>query len=181
MYELLPRTISTGDPRWITEIEETEKEIDQYYMLIAKYLASLFNQSMTQDQIVRTHNYQLIAKEWEYLADRIIVMARFIQKLYSDGTVIPPEDLERFHHLYSTVSKNFLDLLLLLDTRDHTLLSRITSVHDEITELYKTLQIGTVCDHEEDFTSEKNIMLDLYNLLFRISEHLKNIATMIND
>lgn len=180
MYELLPRTILTGDVRWTNEIEETEKFIDQYYILISKYLSSLFNQSMTQEQIVQTHNYQLIAKEWEYLADRIVVMSRFIGKLYSEGLRISPEYLDKFNSLYFAISKNFLHLIHLLNLKDSSRVDQIIAIHDEITELHKSLQVNMVCELGEDLTSSKNIMLDIYNLLFRIGEHLKNIATIAN-
>lgn len=179
MYEIIPRLIFSQNANWIMSFEETEKRIDWHYLEISKFLSELYNQDLTKEQIIQTQSIQLIAKEWEHIADRHIIAARLIGKMDLKHISLAEEDLESIDDLFMAIAKKYLKLLETFDRRNNKLIQEITA-DEEGTHLHNDLRVKIISDSKDTLAESKNILLDLENAIYQIGEHIKNIAYLIS-
>ncbi len=193
MLQILPRVMSTGDPKWLAEMERAERQIDWHYEQLSIFLKALFRKNMTRQQIVENHGFQLIAKEFEYIADSLIVMARLGQKIHQQKIEIAPSDWERLEELYMAVADNYLSLLQCLDRRDTTIACRIAASHNEIISAYNLLQGSIACRVPNNgsaaesenkpptdiFSDGHQAILELGNWFYKIGEHMISITRVM--
>lgn len=197
MMQLLPRVMTTGVNKWAEEIEKAEQEVDWHYSQITNFLSALFQRSMTRQQFIESHDFQLIAKELEYIADNLVVMSRIGQKIHSEKLSFAEEDWELFEDLYIAVSGNYLTLINALDRRSKEKAREVLAFHQEIIKLYNKAQLNVICQHrtgelaekpseiqhevQENAFENKTVMIDLVNWMFSIGEHITGIAKIISS
>jgi phosphate:Na+ symporter len=184
MLEILPRVFFSGEPKWIQELEKAEQLVDWHYNQLANFLRELFRRNMTRQQIVENHEYQIIAKELEYIADSLLVAGRYGQKIYNEKIALITEDWIILEEFYFTVSNNYLILLQFFDRWDRDVACQVLEAHDNIIEAYNLLRRNMLCDlrPEEDKNWKENLserqkaILELGNWLYKVGEHVLSIA-----
>jgi phosphate:Na+ symporter len=186
MLQMLPRALTSGDARWLMELEKAEREVDWYYTQTNNFLRELFGRNITREQIAENHKYQLIVKELESIADCLVVMGRLVQKTPAKSTKIADCDWALLEGLYVPISANYLALLRFFDLKDPIYAQRIIDAQHEVIEAHNKLQRGIAgqdCHSESDWqrglTGEQNIVMELGNWFYKIGEHIFSIAREI--
>lgn len=184
MLQILPRVFSSGDPRWLMELEKAEKQIDWYYDQLSRFLKDLFRRNMTRQQIVENHGLQLMAKELEYIADSLIVMSRLGQKVHNENIAVDVSDWIKLEELYVAISNNYLAMLRYFDKWDQAVAQQVVGAHNSIIEIYNSLQGNMVCevrleeekDWKQNLSEGQKAILELGNWFYKIGEHIVSIA-----
>ncbi len=195
MLQILPRVFASGDTRWIMEMEKAEQLIDWHYGQLNNFLAVLFRHNMTRQQIMENHSYQLIAKELEYIADSLIVMARLGQKTNNENLVISDSEWNGLEELYMAISDNYLALMRFLDRWNQNCAQYVIETHDSVIEKYNLLQSNMVCriqstdlnangahsledekGWKDNLSDGQKAILELGNWFYKIGEHIVSIA-----
>jgi len=189
MLQILPRALSTGDARWISELEKAEQRVDWHYAQLHNFLKELFGGNMTRQQIVENHNLQLIAKELESIADCLVTMARLAQKIHIGKIFVARKEWVLLEELYLVVADNYLALLRLFDSKEPAIAIRINEAHSGIIEAYNRLQGDIVCriqeddndkDWKENLSAGQNAIIELGNLFYKIGEHIASIVKVMS-
>jgi len=200
MLQILPRVFAEGDTRWIVEMEKAEQQVDWHYTQLANFLAALFRRNMTRQQIMENHSFQLVAKELEYIADSLIVMARLGHKINNERIAIAENEWNGLEELYIAVSENYLALLRFLDRRDPACAKRVIESHQNIIGAYNFLQGNMYCriqsgavltealtrmedekGWKESLSEGQQAILELGNWFYKIGEHIVSIAKVFNE
>lgn len=195
MLQLLPRVFSSGDARWLNELEKAEQEVNWHYTQLANFLKELFPRNMTRQQIVENHNCQLIAKELEYIADSLVVMAKLGHKLHTANITIDKSGWGTLQDLYLAIADNYLALLRFLDKPKPALAEQVVEAHAGIIDLFNLLQGQIVCrlqpdpssgtqspeenkDWKKNLSPGHDIILEMGNWFYKIGEHIVSIVRM---
>lgn len=197
MLQILPRIIAEGDQKAAAVMEKAEQEVDWYYLQLTNFLTSLFSKSLTRQQILETHDLQLIAKEFEYIADNLVEMARAGIEIRRENLYFSGEGQEMYEELYIKVSQNYLNLLAALDQKDKDKIAQVIEGHKEMMNLHQSLQESVIfqCPPVNDISENnreqsynaaaisdgKNLLIDLINWMFNTSQHILNIANLLGN
>ena len=196
MLQIIPRVLSSGEARYITEIERAKKEVDWHYRQLTDFLKALSRRSMTRQQIVENHDLRLLAKELENIAHSLESMARLGYKINNKKIFIVEDNWIRLEDLYVNVSENYLALLRCLDRWDTNVAAQVIENHKEIIKEYNILQNNTSCltpseeiekqeekgkYWEDNLSEEQKILIDLANWLYIIAEHINSMAKNIQS
>ncbi|MFA6808468.1 MAG: Na/Pi cotransporter family protein, partial [Eubacteriales bacterium] len=185
MFQLIPRVFSEKSLKWSAIIEKSEEEVYWCYGQIINYITLLLRKSMTRQQIIECNDIQFIAKELEYMADKIVVMSQYGNKMQEEKISFNEKDWDIFQELYMMVSGNYLALVNALDSRDRQKIEEVISTHPEVMKVHNKLQINIMtglpeCDKVKiDNFENKNVLIDIVNGLFTIAEHIINIAKVM--
>lgn len=195
MLQVLPRVISDGESRFITEIERAKKQVDWHYAELTEFLKALSRRSMTRQQIVENHELQLIAKEMENIAHNLNGIAQIGYQVNNNNIFISENDWAALEDLYIKVSDNYLALLRCLDRWNAAIAAQVIENHKEIIKAYNVLQGSLICHIRsggaEEITREERtsweaglsqgqkVMIDMANLLYIVSEHINSMAKVI--
>ncbi|MGI5901862.1 MAG: Na/Pi cotransporter family protein [Desulfitobacteriia bacterium] len=187
MLQLLPRTLLTGDPKWIAEIESAEKRVNWYHSQLQNFFKQLFSRSLTREQIVENHSYRLLTKELEFIADCLVNMARLVSKIHSQKVYISENEWLSLERLFQTISRNYLQVLCCIDRQDPNLALKIQETHSDIIEAYNMLRSEILGKNQEcsDKKSEKlkesqEMLIELSNWLYKIGEHITIIVKIVD-
>lgn len=192
MLQIIPRVISSGGPRFFAEIRRTKEQADWHYAQIAEFLQALSRRSMTREQIVESHNMQLVAKQQEYMAYSLEAMARLGQKIHGEKIPMDQRELGYLEELYFNVAENYLAFLRSLDRWDAETAMEIIDKHKDIIKAYNTLQSKIIsragdCSAaenmpaDENLTKEQEAVIDLANWLYLVAEHIVTAARVIEN
>ena len=125
MLQIIPRVLSSGEVRYITEIERAKKEVNWHYRQLTDFLKALSRRSMTRQQIVENHDLQLIAKELEKIAHSLESMARIGYRINNNKIFIVEDNWISLENIYVNVSENYLALLRCLDRWDTNVAAQV--------------------------------------------------------
>lgn len=201
MLQILPRVFSSGDSRWITEIEKAEEQIDWHYEQLNKFLKDLFRKNMTRQQIVENHGFLVVAKELEYIGDSLIVIARLGQTIHTEKMSATDQDWIELEEMYVAVSNNYLTLLRFFDRQEKAITDEVIENHHKVIEAYNLLQSEMLCrcriqplsqqnessfmeeekNRKENLTDGQKTILELGNWFYKIGEHIISIAKVFSN
>ena len=193
MIQLLPRLFLSGDPKWLNEMEKAERQIDWHYNQLSKFLKELYWRNMTRQQIVENHALNVMAKEFEAIADSFIVLARRSLKIHQDKLDIAETDWTILGDIYIAISENYLTLLNCLDTKNKDLAEEVIETQDKIIRTYNLFQGNLYCQLPNDSASTaeqppedkqwtdnlsegQKAILELGNWFYKIGQHMVGIA-----
>ncbi|NLL53293.1 MAG: Na/Pi cotransporter family protein [Peptococcaceae bacterium] len=179
MFQVLPRALTSGDARWLNDLEKAEKQVDWYYNQINNFIRELFGRNITREQIVENHRLKLIVKELESIADCLVVVARLVQKTPSRTMKLTEYEWSHLGALYFPVSSDYLTLLRFLDLRDPAYAARIIETRHRIIESHNKLQreiMEEMTISENQASERQNIVLEAGNWLYKIEEHISSIV-----
>lgn len=185
MLQILPRAFSTGDARWVQEMEKAKEQLDWHNNQLTSFLTALFRRNMTRQQIIENHSFQLISKELEYIAETLIIIARQGQKINQHKINVCEEDWNGLEEIFIAISNNYLALMRFLDRWEPESARQVLLAHKKIIEAYNHLQGNLACkltegetteSHERDITASKKAVLELGNWFYKIGEHIVSIA-----
>jgi len=193
MIQLLPRLFLSGDPKWLNEMEKAERQIDWHYNQLSKFLKELYWRNMTRQQIVENHALNVMAKEFEAIADSFIVLARRSLKIHQDKLDITEIDWTVLEDIYIATAENYLTLLNCLDTKNKDLAEEVIETQDKIIRTYNLFQGNLYCQLPNDSASTaeqppedkqwtdnlsegQKAILELGNWFYKIGQHMVGIA-----
>lgn len=191
MVDLIPRVMYGGEPRWAEVVEQAEKNVDWHYRQISDYITAIFRRNLIRQQIFDSQNYLLMAKEFEYIADSLVVMTRYLMRLHEERIDLAERDLAIFDKLYILNSQHYLAILADLDNKTISNSQEIIDQHQQIIGVFNEMRDNVISfrrDGEllaegsemgEVKNNSINIMIDLINGMYNISEDIFNIARII--
>jgi phosphate:Na+ symporter len=197
MADLIPRVMYSGEPRWAAIVEQAEKNVDWHYRQITDFITAIFRRNLIRQQIFDSQNYLMMAKEFEYIADSLVVMTRYLMRLHEEKIVLTDEQSAIFDKLYILNSNNYLALLADLDNKTIKNSQGIINQHQEIVGTFNDMKASVFSfrpDREmpqegininpanevgEVQNNSINIIIDLINGMYNISEDIFNIARII--
>jgi len=188
MLQILPRAFSSGDSKWTVEIEKAKQQVEWYYTQLSNFLSALFRRNMTRQQIMENHNFQIISKELEYIAESLVEMARLGRRINQDKVMISESDWNALEELFIAISDNYLALMRFLDRWEPESSRQVIQSHEKIVEVYNLLQGNMVCrigDSEKEWrdtlTEGQKAILELGNWFYKIGEHIVSIAKVVDN
>jgi len=184
MLQIIPRVMSGGENRYISEIQLARKEVDWHYTQLTNFLNALSRRSMTRQQIVENHDLLLIAKELENIAHSLESLALLGFKINHNNIYIAENNWIRLEELYVNVSENYLAFLRCLDKWDISVAIQVIENHKGIIKDYNILQSNiSSCDvpSQEGLSEGQNALIDLANWLYILAEHINSMAKVIQS
>ncbi len=184
MLQILPRVMSSGESRYVAEIERAKKEVDWHYTQLIEFLKALSRRSMTRQQIVENHDLQLIAKEMKNIAHSSESLSQLGFKINHRNISISENGWIGLEELYVNVSENYLALLRCLDRWDTSVAALVLENHKGIIKDYNILQsdipsCNTVSQSE--LTEGQKALIDQANWFYIIAEHINSMAKVIQS
>lgn len=200
MVDLLPRVMYRGEQRWADVVEQSERNVDWHYRQITDYITAIFRRNLIRQQIFDSQNYLLMAKEFEYIADNLVVMTRYIMRMHNEKIKLTERDSAMFDELYILNSNHYLAILSDLDNKTRSNSYEVINKRQEVIGIFHhmrenaiSFQYGSAPSSGSEGGKSANsefepgrvqidcisIMIDLINGMYNISEEIFNIARII--
>lgn len=188
MMSVIPQAILGPQDNSVKEIALMERHVDWHYRHISRFLVTLAQRGLTNEQTEENLNYQFILKELEYVGDTLMSISQLVNKMYQDNLTLPQEEWESFRELYDKVVDNFKDMLGAMETWNPEMAGKVIREHPEIIRTQRTLRFmsfGPVAPAKSpplDWRSAERLRyarVDLINLFYGIDEHALNIAQVV--
>lgn len=186
MMARLPEALLDSGDEPANRIARYEKDVDWYYRHISRYLATLSEKGLTDEQIEENLNAQFIVKELEYIGDALMGVVQQIHKLHREDSALTEGDWEDFSELYDKVSANLTQVVAAFKGWDKEQAAQVIREHPDVLRLQRAIQFHSLAQGQmeagaDERSGEKRryAVLDLVNLFYNIDEHTVNIAQVI--
>lgn len=188
MMRPLPGALLAENNDQAEAVAHSEMDVDWFYRHIMRFLATLSQKGLTDEQTEESMNAQFILKELEHIGDTFMAMIQLIQKLHRENIGLNAVDWDHLESLYSQVSEHFATMLQSLNQWDTQLAGHVIREHPETIRMQRMLQFDSLAHPrhlahaESHLKAEEKLryaILDLINLLYRIDEHTVNIAHVV--
>ncbi|MHB8125982.1 MAG: Na/Pi cotransporter family protein [Desulfitobacteriaceae bacterium] len=188
MMQKMPEALLASNDELANQVVRAENDVDWYHHNISHLLCSLSLKGLTEEQVIEKMNAQFILKEFEYISDKLMSMAKIAHKIHRETLILPHEEWDQLDELYSKITDNFSKVLEALKRWDVDLAVQAMRKHLEITRVQRALQFAALAQGPQgdlitkDIRDEEKIIyvrIDLINLFYGIDGHLVNIAQVI--
>lgn len=188
MLHNISEVLERGKSSDFTEVMNSEVQVDWYYRHIMRFLSSLSQKGLTEDQEDDCINMQFILKELERIGDTCIGIVQLFEKLDQEKLKLPKEEWSNLRELDEKVSAHFRVMSQALHAWDAQSAGEIIRERPEVILLHRSLQFQTFAQsgstkpkESTDRNKEKlrYAVLDVLDLIYSIEEHTINISQVV--
>lgn len=180
--------LEEGETSAYREVRDTEVQVDWYFRHIMRFLSSLSQRGLTEEQEDEGINMQFILKELEHIGDTFISILQILEKLERENIKLSREEWSNIQELYEQVSMHYRTMLQALQAWDIQSAGAIIRERPEVIRLQRSLQFQTLAQSgssriiESGSREEEKLryaVLDMLDLIFSIEDHTINISQVI--
>lgn len=170
------------------EVRDSEVQVDWYFRHIMRFLSSLSQKGLTEEQEDEGINMQFILKELEHIGDTFIGIIQILEKLDRENLKLSKEEWDNFQELYEQVAAHYRIMLQALEAWDIQSAGTVIRERPEVIRLQRSLQFQTLaqsgsCRLVENGSREEEklryAVLDVLDLIFSIEDHTINISQVV--
>ncbi|MGI9862675.1 Na/Pi cotransporter family protein [Moorella naiadis] len=183
--EMFPRVMQPLARREVDLVEKlrrTDAILDYLYTAIARYLAHMNRDNLSEEQMLAQTRLLYIANDLEHIGDVTVEMARQWRKIENSGVEFSPEGQAEIQEMFTKVQENFTAALEAFAGNDRHLAARVIRGHPEILRLEKNLRYSHFqrLQRENRLSLETtSVHMDLINQLLRLNIHNVSIAQAV--
>ncbi|CAA7599685.1 Sodium-dependent phosphate transport protein [Acididesulfobacillus acetoxydans] len=188
MLDKLPQAFLAGNDEPANHIGRFEIDVDWYYRHITRFLTTVSQKGLADEQTEQIVNAQIIVKEFEYLGDTLMALVQQIHKIHREGIDLKQRDWESIAPLYAKVAANFARLLEALRAWDEDKAGAVIREHPDILRLQRSIQFSALAGlpapgpetvGAKELEKLRYFLVDAVNLFYNVDEHVVNIAQVI--
>ena len=188
MLSKLPEALLAETDEPANHIGRFEIDVDWYYRHITRFLTTVSQKGLADEQTEQIINAQFIVKEFEYIGDTLMAVMQQVHKIHREGIRLKEKEWESIDPLYDKVSGNFIRMLEALQAWDEERAGDVIREHPDILRLQRAIQFNALAafpgpEPEAIETREwerlRYALVDVVNLFYSIDEHVVNIAQVI--
>lgn len=170
------------------EVMNSEEKVDWYYRHIMRFLSTLSQKGLTEEQEDECINMQFILKELEHVGDTFVRIVQFLERMERDNLKLTPGEWDNVHELYDKISIHFITTSQALRTGDMQSAGEVIRERPEIIRLQRSLQFETLAqagsvklgqDGNVDREKLRYAALDLLDMIYSIEDHTTNISQVV--
>lgn len=188
MVQKMAKVFEKGQASGFVEVMNAEEQVDWYYRHIMRFLSSLSQKGLTEEQEDESINLQFILKEVERIGDTFVGIVQFLEKMDRGNLNLTWAELSNLRELYDMVSHHFSVMTQALRTEDLQSAGEIIRERPEVIRLQRSLQFEILAqlanskiEASESTDKEKlrYAVLDILDLIYSIEDHTVNISQVI--
>lgn len=188
MMQKIPKVLQADKSSAHAEVAESEVQVDWYYRHIMRFLSSLSQKGLTEDQEDESINMQFILKELEHIGDIFVAIVQLFEKLNRENLMLPKEEWGNLKELYEQVVSHFTTMLQALQDGDAQRAGEVIRERPEIIRLQRSLQFQALAQSRNTNVEEignrdeeklRYAVLDLIDLIYSIEDHTVNISQVV--
>ena len=183
--EMFPRVMQPLAEREVDLLEKLRRLdgiLDYLYKAIARYLANMNRDNLSEEQMVAQTRLLYIANDLEHIGDVTVEMARQWRKIETSGIEFSPEGQAELQEMFTRVKENFTFAIQAFASDDQALAARVIRGHPEILRLEKNLRYSHFqrLQRENRLSLETtSVHMELINHLLRLNIHNVSIAQAV--
>ena len=182
MLKKLPLYIKAPTDKQFDYLIKKENQVDNLYVAISKYITSLAERDMQEEQSQLQVKYLYVINDLEHIGDIVNSLTNGYQRALDGGSRFSKEDIEDFNAMLAKVEENFFKSLKAFSEDDYELAAEVLKGQPEILKLEKNLRFN----HFSRITSPAgkvfdsgSTYLDMINDLLRINSHSVSISQTV--
>ncbi|WP_259372346.1 PhoU domain-containing protein [Neomoorella thermoacetica] len=166
----------------LEKLRRLDGTLDYLYKAIARYLANMNHDNLSEEQMVAQTRLLYIANDLEHIGDVTVEMARQWRKIETSGIEFSPEGQAELQEMFTRVKENFTSAIQAFASDDQALAARVIRGHPEILRLEKNLRYSHFqrLQRENRLSLETtSVHMELINHLLRLNIHNVSIAQAV--
>lgn len=188
MLQKIAKVLKNERASVLEEVVNSEERVDWYYRHIMRFLSTLSQKGLTEEQEDECINMQFILKELEHVGDTFVRIVQFLERMERDNLKLTPGEWDNIHELYDKISTHFTTTSQALRTGDMQSAGEVIRERPEIIRLQRALQFETLAqagsvkleqDGNVDREKLRYAALDLLDIIYSIEDHTTNISQVV--
>ena len=182
MLEKLPVYIEKPKDKYFDYLVRKENQIDRLYVSISKYITSLAERDMQEEQSQLQVKYLYVINDLEHIGDIVISLTSGYQKALDERVKFSKEDIKDFNVMLAKVKDNYFKSLKAFSEDDYELAAEVLKGQPEILKLEKNLRFNhfsRITSPEGKVFDSGSAYLDMINDLLRINSHSVSISQTV--
>ncbi|KUO50712.1 MAG: hypothetical protein APF76_15555 [Desulfitibacter sp. BRH_c19] len=174
--------IKTKDESYLREFVIREHQVDSLYMAISKYITTIAERDLHEEQSQLQVKYLYIINDLEHIGDIVLSLSKGYQKVVDEGAHFPVDDTEDFNTMFVKIKENYYKSLEAFSEDNYELAAEVIKGQPEISKLEKTLRFNhfsRMASIEGKSLDSSSTYLDMVNDLLRINLHSVSISQTI--
>lgn len=174
--------INTKNETYLREFVRREHQVDSLYVAISKYITTLAERDLQEEQSQLQVKYLYIINDLEHIGDVVLNLSRSYQKAIDEVLYFTVDDIEDFNVMFIKIKENYSKSLEALAEDNHELAIDVIKGQPEISKLEKTLRFNhfsRMASIERKNLDSSSIYLDMINDLLRINLHSVSISQTV--
>ena len=182
MLEKLPLYIEKPTDKYFSYLIRKENQVDSLYIAISKYITSLAERDMEEEQSQLQVKYLYVINDLERIGDIVVGLISGYQKALDGGSRFSKEDIEDFNFMLAKVKENYFKSLKAFSEDDYELAAEVIKGQPEILKLEKNLRFNyfsRMASPKGKTLGNSSTYLDAINDLLRINSHSVSISQTV--
>jgi len=181
MLEKLPLYIKEPIDKHFDYLVKKESQVDNLYIAISKYITSLAERDIQEEQSQLQVKYLYVINDLEHIGDIVQSLIKGHQKALDEGANFCKKDIEDFNAMLLKVKENYFKSLKSFSEDDYELAAEVLKGQPEILKLEKSLRFNHFSRIASAGKKELNgsAYLDMINDLLRINSHSVGISQTV--
>lgn len=185
MMEKVPEMISYGKEETIQEVTFRESKVDTAQYEITKYLSSLSEASLTEEQTATMMKYMTIINDMEGLGDLITkIIVPFARAKAREQVRFSEEGFRELMGMFDRANENFMLVINAFATNNLAAAERVRNserTFEVLVKRLRTAHMRRVFQHKVQSIETSTLHMDLLQCFKRINLHSIEIAKSMNS
>lgn len=188
MLQKIAKVFAEDQASAFEEVMATEEQVDWYYRHIMRFLSSLSQKGLTEEQEEESINMQFILKELERIGDTFVGMVQFLEKMEGQNLKLTGAEWKSLEELYDNVAAHYTAMGQSLRTGDMQRAEEIIQERPEVIRLQRSLQFETLAQAGtfqaelsggSDEEKLRYAVLDMLDRIYSIEDNIVNISQVV--